>query len=638
MPLKKLEKEIYKPESEELKQRKLSEDYFDPEKAKREAEEKFKEKGEWQEGKSRLSYRSKKSIFIGAAVVLGIFVLFASVAGVVRFKQGSFSEERVYVEITGEDKVRSSDLISYEINLENDNRASLKGAEVRLDHSQNFVVDSANVEFRREGDNNTIFVLGDMGSNDKETIEFSGRFYAPEDFTVYLKPKLRYTPSNFNSVFENEAIFSVEVATAPISMSVVASNEALETGFIEYLVEYENLSEIDFRNLKIEIEYPDGFTYNGATENPAQGNNVWYIDNLSAGQKGSFSVSGNVSARSGDTKTVRVSLGLRTDTDTFVLYNRKEDVTKIVSSPLYVRHTINENKSLNINLGDVLRYNIEFGNKGDKGLRDNVIVLSVDSEIIDFDKMFLNKGHYNSGDKTITWRTADIPELNNLAPGQKATISFEIPVKERIDVSNQEDENFDLNSRIRIDSNDVAYHALGPTEAFSDEVLVKLNSKVVLESLGYRTDSVFENIGTIPPKVGEETSYTLHWKMTNVSNDLDNVQVRAYLDTGVRWLNKVSPSEADLTFNPRAHEVIWNIGKVENGKGILDDPLEVIFQISIIPEVNQVGKNVTLSKDTILTGKDLFTGNDISVTVSGETSMIAIDDPAFENMVLNVVE
>ncbi|MFC1622999.1 hypothetical protein ACFL16_01220 [Patescibacteria group bacterium] len=638
MPLKKIEKELYKDESEELEKRKLSEDYFDPEKAKEEAGEKFEERGEWEEQQgAKITRYSKKTVFIGIAVVSFILILFVVMAGVVRFKQGSFSEERVTVKIEGDERVRSSELIKYKISYENDNRAALRGAEIRLDHSQNFVVDNSDVEFRKEGDNNTIFSLGEIGSHDKKEIEVEGRFYAPEDFTVYLKPKLRYTPSNFNSVFENEFLMSVEVATAPISMSVVAPNEALETGMVEYLIEYENLSEVAFRNLKIEAEYPEGFTYNSASVNPSQGNNIWYIDNIEAGQKGSFTVSGNVAARSGDIKIIKVALGLRTETDSFVLYNKKEDVTRIVSSPLYVRHTVNDSKSLNVDLGERMRYFIEFGNKGDKGLRDNVIVLNVDSDIIDFERLVLVDGHYDSGKKTITWRASDISELNSLAPGQKASIRFEIPVKERIEISSSDDENFDLNSRIRIDSNDVSYHALGPAEAYSDEVVVKLNSKVVLESLAYRTNSVFENIGPIPPKVGEETSYTLHWKLTNISNDIDNVEIRSYLATGVRWLNKISPSDADVSFNSRTNEVVWNAGKVENGKGVLNEPLEVIFQISIIPEVNQVDENMELSKDVMLTGRDLFTGSDINASVSGETSRISIDDPAFENVNVKVV-
>ncbi|MFC1645026.1 hypothetical protein ACFL08_03295 [Patescibacteria group bacterium] len=638
MPLKKLEKELYKPDSETLKERSLSEDYFDPEKAKKDSDERFAGKKEWDEKRAGISRYSRKTIIIGVAVVGAIFALFAIIAGVVTFKEGSFSEERVTIDIEGNKKVRSSDSVDFKISYENDNRATLKNAEVRLNHSQNFVVDDANVEFRKEGDNNTVFLLGEIKSNDKAEINISGRFYAPEDFVVYLKPKLRYTPSNFNSVFEADGSISVEVATAPISMRVTAPNEALESGMIEYVIEYENLSDVNFDNLKIVAEYPEGFTFNSASVNPIQGDNTWYLDSLEPSQKNSITISGNVSGRSGDIKSINVSLGMRSDEDIFVLYNKKEDVTKIVSSPLYVRHSVNKSKSLNANLGGLLRYSIEFGNKGDKGLRDNVIVLSLDSSVIDYERLTLRDGgHYDSESKTVTWRAADLIALDNLAPGSTGSIKFEVPIKDRIEIGSKEDKNFKINSRIRIDSNDVSYHSLGPSEAYSDEVVIKLNSKVILESLAYRTDSFFENIGPIPPKVGEETSYTMHWKIANISNDIENVLVRSYLPTGVKWMNKIQPSDSAISLNQRTNEIIWNVGSMENGTGVLNSPKEVIFQVSVTPEVNQIGDEMELLKETKLTGTDLFTGNEIDVTVAGETSQI-MDDSKYRGVGLKVVQ
>lgn len=134
-----------------------------------------------------------------------------------------------------------------------------------------------------------------------------------------------------------------------------------------------------------------------------------------------------------------------------------------------------------------------------------------------------------------------------------------------------------------------------------------------------------ENFGPIPPKVGEETSYAIHWKISNVSNDISDVKVSAYLPTWARWNNKVFPQEENVSFNERTHEIIWDIGKMKNGTGVLDDPREVVFQISVLPEVNQIKENIPIMTNTILTARDDFTGSNIREEIKQKTTSISED-------------
>ncbi len=46
---------------------------------------------------------------------------------------------------------------------------------------------------------------------------------------------------------------------------------------------------------------------------------------------------------------------------------------------------------------------------------------------------------------------------------------------------------------------------------------------------------------------------------------------------------------------------------MQNGKGILNEPEMVKFQIGLVPEVNQVGEVVKLIYETKVTGRDDFT-------------------------------
>jgi hypothetical protein len=137
-----------------------------------------------------------------------------------------------------------------------------------------------------------------------------------------------------------------------------------------------------------------------------------------------------------------------------------------------------------------------------------------------------------------------------------------------------------------------------------------------LDSGIYFEDNDIKNSGPLPQKVGEETTYTVVWKITNVSNSISDVAVSAFLPTWVLWKNVIVPKDEDIIFNERTHEIIWKIKNIENGTGILSPAREVKFQIGLIPEINQLNESVNLLYKTKLTGKDTFTGNNTEVVVA----------------------
>ncbi len=290
-----------------------------------------------------------------------------------------------------------------------------------------------------------------------------------------------------------------------------------------------------------------------------------------------------------------------------IVYGKAEGVTKIVVPPLAVSHKLNGKNSANVNLGDSLNYVINYSNRGDIGLKDVVVKLKIDSPVINYEKLDLREGAYNSKSKDITWKASDIPQLQKLEPGNVGQIELTIPLKQRLEISSFEQKNFIIESVATIDSSDVAFQSLGNSKNISNTIVAKLNSKIILESRVYFKDGDIENFGPIPQKVGEETTYTVEWKVANVSNNISDVKVSAFLPTWINWKGLVVPEDKKVSFNERTHEIIWEIGQMQNGKGILNEPEMVKFQIGLVPEVNQVGEVVKLIYETKVTGRDDFT-------------------------------
>ncbi len=630
MSLKDTEKKLYESNSE-IEKRKHSASVFDFDYKNNnlESEKKFSANKNWWNKMPffQLNLETRAVIYFGGIVLAIIATIAGMVVGIYKFKQTAFSEDNVAVSISGNTIVDSTKSIKYSIECENNNRTKLKNVEVILNYPENFYPEENN-QVKRISDRSSKILIGDIKAHSKKKIEISGKFYTAENYTVYLRAIMSYTPANFNSVFQMKSQIGVRVTNSPIELNIIAPKEILDKSSIEYEIKYTNKGTIPLKDLTLRIDYPVGFTFQGATLHPIdeiENGNIWHLGDLDAGTAGDFKIKGKVNGNRYDSKLVKATIFKNGNNEKEIVYSKAEGLTKIVVPPLAISHSINEQSFLNVNLGDVLKYKIKYANNGDKNLRDVIIKLKIDSPIIDYQKIKLNRGAFESSSKTITWKTSDIEGLRNIEPGANGLIQFEIPLKKNIEVKNSNDKNFVIKSIATIDSSDVAFSSLGISKNISNEVIIKLNSRVSLNTSIYYNDNSIENSGPLPPKVGEETTYTVHWKIANLSNDISETEIKAYLPTGVKWTGKINPQNENLVFNERTHEVIWKVGNLSAGVGYLSDTRECSFQIAVIPEINQTNQAIDLLSETILTAKDNFTSVNTTVKNEIKTTRITND-------------
>ena len=126
----------------------------------------------------------------------------------------------------------------------------------------------------------------------------------------------------------------------------------------------------------------------------------------------------------------------------------------------------------------------------------------------------------------------------------------------------------------------------------SDKIELAMEKKLKIDSfmqlsnnLYYNSDTI-PNHGPLPPKVGQETTYTVVWSVINAFNNINNAQVRATLPSYVKWLGKIYPENEKLSYNSDTGEIIWNIGELSAGQGYANPPKEVSFQIGLTPSIS----------------------------------------------------
>ncbi|MFA5926383.1 MAG: hypothetical protein WC831_05685 [Parcubacteria group bacterium] len=577
------------------------------------------EEKKWQRNK-----KIKKISLISAAAAL---VLAGLVWGVIYYRKSAFSEDQVKVSVSGPEKVQSGDLVSFDIDYQNLNRAGLRDAVLHINYPENFKPEG-DLNFESDGPNSRKQNVGTIDGRGSGKVILKGKFFGPKDLLVYVDVSLDYSSSNFSSTFTTKNKAAVFISSSPLSLEMNGPQSVVAGNAVSYVVKYQNTGQEEMKDLKIKVDYPREFSYISSEPLPPSDNNVWYAGNLGAGQSGEVKFNGTLNGLNGETKNFKAAIGQFGSDGEFIPYNEAASGVKILASPVKIEQTINNSKdSINVNAGEMLSFKVKYQNTGTVGLRDVIISEEIKSPVLDYTQINMpsGEGGLDSQNGIITWKASDIPKLKSLNPGDGGEIVFSIPIKEVIPVSGSGDKNFTFSAVVRADSPDI------PTPEGSNKIIsgntvgVKLNSKLGIATEGYYNDAEISNSGPIPPKVGGETTFTLHLKLLNVSNDVTDAKVTAVLASGVKWKNSFLPQSADVIFNDRTNELTWDIGSMPAGIGVLTDPRELVFQVGLVPSQNQVGDYASLLAKTVFSANDTFTKQKLEISSGGKNTNLMED-------------
>jgi len=626
MSLADIKKKLYKKEVEkDLAKHEESE--YDPRVAGDErTKDSFTTVDAWEAKKVGMGKEGIKAVTLGLIIIVTIFIVLVGLIGAYKYKQSSFGEERVSITLSGPNEIKSGELITYEISYKNNNRAALQNSILSINFPENFQPEG-NSSLIVDNPSSGRFSLGTIKGYSEGKVTFQGKAYSPKGSLIYLKAELSYKPSNFNSQFVVKHQLSINVLSFPVILEVLAPQKLANGDALDYLISYKNNSDLDFENMKLKVEYPEGFTFTRANPPASEGNNSWYIGHVSAHQEGKILINGKLEGLRNDFKVVRVDIG--SSEGSFVSFNRESASTKIDTSPLVISQTVNGLADLKANANDLLRYVINYKNEGDIGLKDVIVTEKIESPALNYQTLRLDmKGAFDPETKTITWKASDFKNLASLEPGDEGTIEFSIKVSDVIPVKSARDKNYVISSIAKIDSPDIPTPIDSNKIIASNKIDLKLNSKMIVGVKGYYNDSAIKNSGPLPPVVGKETTYTVHWSAINVSNDLSTARVEMDLPTGVKYTGKKSPENYNLIYNERTNSLIWDIGNLPAGTGVITPAKEIAFQVVIKPAPNQIDTAVDLTGTSTFSGHDLFTEENLSVTSERITTSLREDPEA----------
>ena len=570
-------------------------------------------KHEWERERGKasgLSGRAKK-------ILAGLFFLFLAAiflsAGAYYYytEQSGFNKNDAIVNIIGSDRLVAGEEVSFEVMFKNNSKSILRDAEVVLEWPEYSVLSG-------EGQGSALITRSELGMIvpfQEKSVSFKGRIYGAVGDETKIKAVFRYIPENFNSPFEGSKEFDVTVVASPLALNINVPPKIAADKEVDIKLEYQNQSEANFPNSRIKIAYPSGFKFISADPAPMSDNNIWDLGSIDGRGSGVISIKGSFAGAQGEVKSLRAEIGSLQNEEKFISYASIESAVAIASSALMVFQTANGSRDFAANPGTVLKYNIKYKNTSDFQIPNGVILVQIDPALIDIKSLNISWGSFDGRTSSIIWNEVGVTDLAILDPKEEGEVSFSVKLNSVFLPKSFSDKNLKVVSIAKITSSSAPEGLKGLPIGNEDTLEVKINTQFSFTERAYFSGGLIENSGPLPPRVGEKTTYTVFWQLTNTTNDVEGVEVTAVVPPNIEWTGVIYPQDAEISYDKNSGVIKWNAGKVIAGTGILVPAKRVDFQLAFTPGLYHVGQMFNLMSGASLKGKDGFTGMDIQKEV-----------------------
>ena len=630
MRLNKIEEKLHQ-EASEIADRSRDFDTLDP-RSIHEREEEVKIKDDAPTHVLKDASVTKKEKILLLRLVLAIGVLLVSLGAAYVFYviwSMRFSPENILLSFSMPPSAEEGQEFTFNFLYHNNNRVDLKDCQLTISFPQSLEIKEADMPTSAANKDFIVFDLGTLKSKQNGKITVRGKIIQKEQSIVYVKSSLAYRVNNSGPQQTKEAQEGITITSSKVNLLLSATRQAAPGDLIEYKLIINNTTEENFNGLEVHATYPPGFQFNESSLPATDNSTVFKLPTLISYGKSEFTIRGSVSGGANEKKNFSAEIGYY-EAGKFLVLRKDSAQTEMITSPLIITQTIQggvDQKTNSADAGNSIAIDLKYRNASNLPLRDAVIIVDLIGKTVDPQSVKAEKGNFDMKNSRVTWRAGEIPELALLKPRAEGTLTLYFSVVPRVPSASLDDKNFSITSVAQIDSPDVPT-PIGKNKIISsDRISFKVNSKVIFEAKGFFNDDAIPNEGPLPPRVDNETTYTVHWRLQNINNDLKDGVVKVSLPDYVTWKNNFFPIKSQqISFNERTKEVVWNLGFIPALTGTQLDAAEAIFQVSITPQENQVGQKLNLTNESIFTAVDAFTGRQYELR--GKPIITSMEDDA----------
>lgn len=453
--------------------------------------------------------------------------------------------------------------------------------------------------------------------------------YGGEGTTQNVDFTFQYHIHGSNAIFVKKTTFAVTISSAPIALSVDIPKNVTPNQNLSFTVHVQSNAKATVSNVLLHVDYPNGFKFAFANPTPKAFNNVWDLGNLDPGQRQDIVVNGVVYGQDGDDRAFHVSVGSASASDNTVIgltYNSLAQVVSLVKPFISASLAINGSTADTVAVPSAsnVAVVVNWSNNLPTLVTDAQIVVSLSGNAYDPTKISAGGGFYDSTKNTITWDKTNDNSLATIQPSDHGTVSFSFNAPSLISGSGI------LTSPVVNMSVSISGKQPDIGGAVSQVTNFESKKAVISSDLGFSVDAfhnsgTFTNTGPVPPKAGQQTTYTIVWTITNSANTLSGAKATAILPTYVEWMDSFYPTNDGLSYDDSTRTVTWDMGQVVSGTGFTGASRTMSFQVRLNPSISQIGSILKLLLDTNVSARDTFTGESLTTSKSAVSTNLQND-------------
>ena len=507
------------------------------------------------------------------------------------------------MEILGQPFVDGGEELELQVRIQNFNEQELQLPDLVLSYPKDSALGSEPVFLRRS--------LQNIGPGKRVTEQFDLTLFGQEGDTRNINATLEYRIDGSSAIFIKEINHDVIIRSTPTQVTVEAPENIVRNQELTLGINISSNSNTRINNTALKITYPRGFEFIRSTREPDFNNNTWYFENIDEDIE-RIEITGRMAALEGQGQSFNISFGKQ---DQFNKNQIETVFNSIVKTVAVQKSFINTTLAVNGNSdttsiirgGADMSVVLNYENTTESILEDVVIMVHLEGDLYDANRVKVQDGFYRSGDRTIIFDKTTTSELTSLQPREQGSFRFTLPSKDLVSTGGI------LTNPQRTISVDVRGTEInGNTREASSiarhTVIANSDIAVIPKTLYY--DGPFDNSGPMPPRADRETTYTIVFHITNSSNDISDAVLTTYLPPYVEWTNTISPSveRNNVSYDTTTRKLTWKLGTLKAGLGVgTSQPRQLSAQVRVTPSVSQVGNPLDLTQDITLTGVDEFT-------------------------------
>lgn len=566
-----------------------------------------------------------KKIFVLAII---FFVVAVGVAGFVFLGGANFvSSKNVDISVLGPATIRAGEVLELGAIVSNTNNADLELANL----SVQYPLGTKDPDDTTHPLTYTKDELGILGAGAETVHNIRAVLLGATGEVKEIKFSVEYKVKGSNATFYKEKIFEIAIGDAPIVLTVKSPSFTTSGETFATTVTITSNSTDVLKNVVLKAEYPHGYAVVEASPGAIADSNVWMLGDLVPKSVKTVTIHGQIVGEDKEERTFRfyvgVSDGGNASPDLGVVIASLSNTISIIRPSIGLAVLFNgENSSVYIAPdARTIATSIEFRNNLSEKIYNPRLEVALSDPSLDKSSVTVgNDGVYDSVNSKVVWNLINLSGLPELAPGEggKVTLRFASLPSTSLSQSNHD-------IRLVLSLTAVQVGATGQLPlAVSETRLVKISSQVNFSAKVLRTLGSFANRGPIPPKVKEETTYTVVFSVGNTQGDLAEAKVSAKLGRGVKWLGGSSFASGGLSYDAPSNTVTWNLGTLTSGTGFSSATLGQSFQVALTPFTDQIGLTPVLLTDVVFSGRDTVSGDVVAASNPPLTTRL-VSDPAF---------